>query len=146
MNEHRATVTIDTREPWPHGWCATGAWQGIEVERGTLETGDVCLARDPDGAVVERKTVADLLGCIGTGRERFERELKRGRYCGRFIVVIEGDMGEVLREARGLHRNAIVGTLAAWQRRYCPFFFAGNVETAADFALRFLGQPLRKGI
>jgi hypothetical protein len=44
----------------------------------------------PAGAVVERKTVNDLLACIGRERERFERELKRGRYVGRFIVIVEG--------------------------------------------------------
>jgi hypothetical protein len=34
-----------------------------------------CLAALPEGAVVERKTPGDLASCIGSGRERFEREL-----------------------------------------------------------------------
>ena len=29
------------------------------------------------------------------GRERFERELRRGRYVGRLIVVIEGGLADV---------------------------------------------------
>ena len=36
------------------------------------------------------------------------------------------------------HARAIIGTLAAWQRRYAPICFAGNVETAAKIAESFL--------
>jgi DNA excision repair protein ERCC-4 len=64
-----------------------------KIERGTLETGDVALAALPEGAVIERKTPGDLAGCIGSGRERFEREFRRGHYAGRLVVVVEGGLG-----------------------------------------------------
>jgi DNA excision repair protein ERCC-4 len=99
-----------------------------------LETGDLALAALPDGAVVERKTVPDLLGCIGKSRERFERELKRSRHVGRLMIVVEGTLANVLAQSCGIHPSAIIGTLAAWQRRYTPICFAGNVETAAKIA------------
>jgi hypothetical protein len=98
----------------------------------------------PDGAVVERKTAPDLLGCIGRERERFERELKRGRYVGRFVVIIEGTLADVLKQARGIHSNVILGTLAAWTRRYCPFLFAGNAKCAARIAEAFLLGQVRE--
>jgi hypothetical protein len=63
--------------------------EGWHFERGTLETGDIALAVLPDGAVAERKTPSDMVSCIGSERERFERELKRGRYCGRMILATE---------------------------------------------------------
>jgi ERCC4-type nuclease len=96
------------------------------------------MAALPEGAVVERKTVPDLLGCMGKGRDRFERELKRSRYLGRLLIVVEGTLADVLAQSRGIHPSAIIGTLAAWQRRYSPICFAGNVETAAKIAESFL--------
>ena len=136
------TVIFDTREPSPHPW-EQFLPEGWTFESGTLETGDVALSCLPDGVVIERKTPGDLAGCIGSSRERFERELKRSRYCGRFIVVCEGGITDVMIAARGLHRNAIVGTVASWTIRYCPIVFAGTVAAAADFAFRALSAQVR---
>ena len=135
-------ILADTREPDPHPW-AKYLLDGWMLERGTLETGDLALAMLPEAGVVERKTPSDMAGCIGNGRERFERELRRGRYAGRMIVVIEGTLSDVAVAARGIHPNAVVGTLAAWTRRYCPFVFCGSERLAADFAFRFLAGQLR---
>ena len=41
------------------------------------------------GAVIQRKTPSDRASCIGADCERFERELRRSTYSGRFVVVIE---------------------------------------------------------
>jgi hypothetical protein len=51
---------------------------------------------------VEGKTPSDMATCIGTNRERFERELKRGRYVGRMIVVVEGTLADVCAASRGI--------------------------------------------
>ena len=112
------------------------------MERTALETGDLCLATHPFGAIVERKTPGDLASCVGSGRERFERELQRGRYVGRMVVVVEGSLSDVVVAARGIHHNAVVGTLAAWTLRYAPFVFAGSEQLAADFSWRFLAAQL----
>ena len=97
----------------------------------------------PEAAVIERKTPSDMASCIGANRERFEKELKRGRYVGRMIVVIEGTLADVCAASRGISHNAIGGTLAAWTLRYCPFVFAGSVQAAADFAFRILAAQVR---
>jgi hypothetical protein len=115
---------------------------GWELERTALETGDLVLASHPHGATVERKTPGDLASCIGAGRERFERELRRSRYCGRFVVVVEGTLSDVAEAARGIHSNAVIGTLAAWTERYCPFIFAGSERLAANFTWRLLASQL----
>lgn len=135
-------LTIDSREPDPHPWIAHLP-EGWTAEIATLETGDLCLAGLPDGVAIERKTPGDLAGCIGASRERFERELKRSRYIGRFIVVCEGTLTGVCQAARGIHRNAIIGTLSAWTVRYCPIVFCGTVEAAADFSFRALQSQVR---
>lgn len=76
-------------------------------------------------------------------RERFERELKRGRYAGRLIVVVEGSLQDVLAASRGISRASIIGTVAAWASRYAPIIFAGSVPLAADLAFRCLAAQIR---
>jgi len=53
-------------------------------------------------------------------------------------------LADVLQQARGINPNAIIGTLAAWQRRYACFCFAGNVETAAKIPEAFLCGQVRE--
>ncbi len=139
-------ILIDTRDPWPHPW-ATHWPADARIERGTLPTGDVALAALPDGAVVERKTVPDFLAAIGRERKRFDLELKRSRYVGSFVIIVEGTFGDVItaNHARGLIREeAIVGTVASWTRRGAPVLFAGSVHAAADLAYRFLAGQVRE--
>ena len=134
-------VLCDTREPWPHPW-AVLLPEGWSLERAALETGDFVLSSHPCGAVVERKTPSDLASCIGAGRERFERELRRSRYAGRFVVVVEGSLSDVAVAGRKLHANSIMGTLAAWTLGFCPFVFAGSQRLAVDFAVRLFAVQL----
>jgi len=134
-------LLIDSREPQEHPWVE---WlpTGWTAERATLETGDFALASNPS-IVVERKTAQDMISCFGQSRDRFEAELRRARNgCDSFVVVVEGTMADLERHRRGLHWSAVVGTLAAWTRRYCPIILAGDTEQAAHFAFRYLGQPV----
>lgn len=102
------------------------------------------MAANP-GVVVERKEPSDLIAVLSAGRERFERELKRATHLDSFCVVVSGSFEDCLLRRRGLHVNCVVGTLAAWQRRYrIPFLFAGSDKVAADFTLRYLTQPVRE--
>ena len=50
-------LTVDTREPWPHPW-TNFLPAGWEMDRGTLETGDVALSALQDGAVIDAKRPA----------------------------------------------------------------------------------------
>jgi ERCC4-type nuclease len=88
-------VIIDEREPKHHPWLAYLP-QGWEFERARLETGDMALAAMLDAGVIERKTPSDLVACMTSARERFERKLARSRYLGGFVVVVEGSLPDVL--------------------------------------------------
>ena len=141
-------ILIDTRESIdPHPW-AVHFSSDVKIERGMLETGDFALAALPDGVVVERKTAADLYACLGRERDRFLRELQRGRYVGRLVVVIEANVADLITLAHNhggaLTENSIIGTLAAFQRRFCPFFFAGSPRVAAEFTERLLRGQVRE--
>jgi hypothetical protein len=54
------------------------------------------------------------------------------------MVVIEGILADVCAASRGISHNAIMGTLAAWTLRYCPFVFCGSVQVAAEVTFRLL--------
>jgi hypothetical protein len=97
----------------------------------------------PDEGRAPNKTASDMAHCIGAECERFEKELKRGRYVGKLIVVIEGTLADVCAANRGISHSAIVGTLAAWTLRYCPLVFCGSQEEAANFAFRLLTTQIR---
>src|SRR5271155_38776 len=86
-------ILIDTREQAPL------AFGDIATERATLVTGDYSVVADGvdlRGVVaIERKSVSDLLGCIGGQRERFERELQRLAQLRFRALVIEATFSEV---------------------------------------------------
>ena len=70
--------------------------------------------------------------------------MRRARYCDAFCVVVEADFAGLLSYSGGLNPASIVGTVAAWSRRYAPIIFASAPRIAADFALRFLTQPVQE--
>jgi DNA excision repair protein ERCC-4 len=138
MTAHAEIVlTVDTREPWPHPW---QRWlpSHVQLERATLDTGDFALAGLPDNAVVERKTVNDFLACMTSGRERFERELLRSRHVGSFIIIVEGSLLDCIHGRGGLSEASLLGTTAAWSRRFAPILFAGSERLAAELCWRYL--------
>jgi DNA excision repair protein ERCC-4 len=137
------SLTVDTREPWPHPW-AQWLPSHVHLERATLDTGDFALAGLPDAAVVERKTVSDLLGCMTSSRDRFERELARSRHIGRFIIIVEGSLKDCIHSRGGLSEASLFGTVAAWTRRYCPILFAGDEVHAAGLCWRFLAGQVNE--
>jgi ERCC4-type nuclease len=141
MTPDTITLTVDTREPWPHPW---RRWlpSHIQLERATLDTGDFALAGLPDGAVVERKTVNDFLAAMTSNRERFERELARSRHVGRFVIIVEGALADCIAARGGLSEASLLGTVSAWTRRYCPILFAGDERHAAELAWRFLAGQI----
>ena len=146
------TLLCDNREPLGpdellHPW-APYLPADVRLIRGTLETGDLCLAALPDGAVVERKTVVDFLAAIGRERLRFDKELRRARHLGAFVIIVEGSFADVLTAAHarggGLSPASILGSVAAWTRRGAPVLFAGSVRCAAELAFAFLAGQVRE--
>ena len=142
MSEPGPILILDSREPeWArHPW--RQHLPNVRVERACLETGDFALKGAESGAVIERKTLTDFLGCIGGNRQHFTMELQRARYCASFCIVIESELENILMASERIHVNSILGTIAAWNRRGFPTIFAGCPERAAQFAWRFLIQQV----
>lgn len=81
-------IVIDTREQRPWGFPPH-----IEVEVGTLRTGDYALKGDEENFAVERKSGDDFVGTISVGWHRFCKELNRmdeSRFVAK-VVVVETD-------------------------------------------------------
>ena len=74
-------AVIDTREQLP-------LELPLRSITGTLPTGDYSVSGFEDLICVERKSLPDLIGCMTSGRTRFEKELQRMKaYDARCVVV-----------------------------------------------------------
>ena len=82
-----------------------------------------------DKVAIERKSVDDLIGALTKGRDRFEKELHRGKSLDYFALVIEASLSDI---ANGSYRSemspkAAIQTLVAFSIRYrLPIFFCEN--------------------
>jgi hypothetical protein len=137
------TLFFDTREPDPHPW-ERHLPEGVEDSARHTGNGRHRPRSDSRGRGDQAQdTFRPRSGCIGASRERFERELRRGRYFRRFLIVAEGTLGDVQRSARGIHPNSVNDSLASWAVRFCPIIFAGSTAGAADFGFRALAAQVR---
>ena len=109
------TAIRDTREQ--DGY--TLAPMDLRVEG--LQTGDYSVAGLEDMIALERKTLPDLVSCIGSGRERFLRELQRLKAHPFRAVVIEGlwsDLEDGHYQSR-LNPDSATHSIISWQSRFC---------------------------
>ena len=133
-------IVTDSREQTP--------WQfhNLPSEPGSLTTGDYSLVGLTHLIAVERKSLDDLLGCIGNHRDRFKRELARLRGFRFRALVIEASHTdlEAGRWRSQIKPASVLGSLAAWTAQYSlPVMLAGDHEAAAKFAERYLFQAAR---
>ena len=139
-------ILVDTREQKPFILRGiTGAL--IPTERATLKTGDYSLEGLAEKVAVERKSLADLVMCLGRDRARFERELARAAAeLEAFAVVVEADYSALMqgRYRSRLNPHSACQTVAAFTVKYgTPFLFAGNRGGAEYATVSFLRQYLR---
>lgn len=94
---------------------------------------------------MERKSLPDLVQCLGRERSRFERELLRGTALDAFAVVIEAGWTDL---AGGnfrsqLNPHAACQSVLAFMARYrVTFLFAGSRPAAEYVTWGFLCQFL----
>lgn len=133
------TLIVDTREqtPWTFG-------DDIATVRRGLPSGDYAIEGHEAVAVVERKSLADFVGCCTAGRDRFVRELVRLREMPHAWVVVESDVANVWAHTYRsmIQPEAVMGSVAAWTVRYVPILFASDRRCAADLAVRLLRQAV----
>jgi len=117
-------ILIDTREKLPYQFETAS-------EVGTVPVGDYSICGLENHIAIERKELNDLVGCLTGGRERFEKELHKGRALDYFAVVVEASLSDL---AKGNYRSqmqpkAAVQSLLAFSVRYrLPVFFCETRE------------------
>lgn len=132
--EQKAVVIIDTREQLPYSF-------QMESARATLKTGDYSLAGLETSIAIERKSLNDFIGCVTSGRERFERELARADHLTKFWVMIEANLTNIENGYYISHvkPESVLGTIAAWSNRYqVNFIFADNRQSGQKLTERLL--------
>jgi len=151
-------VVIDTREQLPFAFagfkCDAADGGGpltVPTRRGTLASGDYSLVGYEHRLAVERKSLADLYGTLGKGRERFERELERLARFDFAAVVIEATWPEVCAEPpphAQLPPKTVFRSILAWSVRYprVHWFPAGPRALAEVTAFRLLERFLREDL
>ena len=117
-------IIIDSREQKPYSF-------ENETIAGALMTGDYSIDGLQDHIAIERKELNDLISCLSKGRDRFERELQRGKGLDYFCLIIEASLQDI---AQGAYKSqmaprAAIQSLMAFSVRYrLPIFFCGNRE------------------
>jgi ERCC4-type nuclease len=130
---------IDSREQKPY------CFAGSATETKALSTGDYSVEfldqSYEDQIAIERKSLSDFIGSITQGRERFEKEMKRGKTLKLFFVVIEGSWDDIYTEnyRSRIPANSVINTILGWQVKYnVKFILAENRDRAEDVTKRLL--------
>ena len=130
-------IVCDSREQHPF------AFEGypVEVTPATLATADYSLVGFTDRIGIERKSMQDLIHCLGPDRERFTRELQRLRGFDAACIIVDQPQS-VLRLG---HFRSRMDAGAAWQscialsmRYRIPFWFCDSRADAERVAFDFL--------
>lgn len=127
-------AVVDTREQTPLDISP------FRVIRKGLPTGDYSILHLEKEIAIERKSLSDLLGCVGVHRKRFDAEMKRLLAYPSRLLVIEATWDEIEKgEWRSkLTPNQVIGALAGWQEMGIPIHLAGTHEIAGRVVFNHL--------
>ena len=133
-------ILIDSREKLPYEFT-------IPNRTATMATGDYSIAGAENLVAIERKTVDDLVACLSRHRERFQKELHRGRALQYFALIIESSLADLIRGnyTSKMSPEAAVQSLLAFSVRYgLPVFFAENRKLGAHLTASLLQKFARE--
>jgi len=91
----------------------------IEVKH--LKTGDYSIKGMEDQITIERKSLIDLFGSLGNGRDREERKFKRMSKMKFAAFIIEADLNTILRNPpvySDMKPKSVYRTLISWSIKY----------------------------
>ena len=134
------TAVIDSREQMPLDLSPLKT-----ITKG-LVTGDYSIAGLESVVAVERKSLPDLLSCIGGERERFEKEIMRMLAFPVRALVIEASWLELETGdwKSKISPKAAVGSCLGWIGAGLPVALVGDHERAGRFVSRLLFISARR--
>jgi ERCC4-type nuclease len=127
-------AVIDTREQTPLDLSP------FKTVRKGLVTGDYSILHLEKEIAIERKSLSDLLGCVGTHRRRFDEEMKRLLSYPSRLLILETTRHEIeVGNWRSkLEPNHVIGALAGWQEMGIPICYSGSHGGASKDAFNHL--------
>lgn len=140
-------VLRDTREQRPLDL------KPLRTQRATLATGDYSVLGLQHCVAIERKSLSDLLGCIGNDRERFEREIQRLLGYETRALIVESTWTDIEagwdRTMASPWRSKVtpqsaMGSLIGWLARGIPVVLAGDRAMAAQMVGRLCFTAARR--
>ena len=140
LDPSQLVCIVDSREQFPLDLSP------LRNEVGTLATGDYSLKGLEHLVTIERKSLDDLLGCVGRDRDRFERELQRMLAYPVRILLIETSWAEIeLGQWRSkLTSSQVLGSLIGWSAQGIQLAMVGDHSRAGRFASRLLYTIARR--
>ncbi len=140
LKPDQVTAVIDTREQCPLDLSP------LRTVPGTLSTGDYSVQGLESLVAIERKSLSDLLACIGVDRDRFDREVQRLLAYPVRAIVIEASWGDL---EQGEWRSqvtpaAAIGSVLGWIAQGVPVIMAGDHERAGRYVSRLLYTAARR--
>jgi DNA excision repair protein ERCC-4 len=133
-------AVIDSREQQPLDLAP------LRSRIGTLATGDYSLRGLESVIAIERKSLGDLLLCVGQERDRFHREVMRLLAYPVRALVVESTWPELERGAwrSKVSNTAALGTVLNWVGMGLPVLMAANHERAGRYVGRLLFIAARR--
>ena len=141
----RPTVIVDTREQCPLDFSPFSNWIAGE-RRGTLPAGDYTVEGMEQLLVIERKSLADLIGTLTQARARFFRECEKLTEYPYRAILIEASYEDVkspyASEWTNAHPNGIAGSLDAVECKYgIPVMYTSqNRQLATEKAASWMSK------
>ncbi len=134
------TVLVDTREQIPLDL------HPLKTVTSTLTTGDYSVLGLQHIVAIERKSLPDLLGCVGGDRERFEREVQRLLAYPVRALVVESTWNEIEGGdwRSKVKPNSVIGSVLGWISMGLPVVMAGDHEQAGRYVSRILFIAARR--
>lgn len=145
MRQLQFTAIVDTREKRPLNLEYTPGHK-LMCQPGKLYTGDYSIKGLEKHVAIERKSLEDLMGCIGAQRERFEKEIERLKGFEVKALVVESTWKQI---EDGDYRSkvkpsAAIGSLMGWIAEGIPVVMTQNHTRAGVFVARMLYITARR--
>jgi DNA excision repair protein ERCC-4 len=140
LRPDQVTAVVDTREQFPLDLTP------LQTITATLSTGDYSVLGLEHIVAIERKSLSDLLACIGAERERFDREVMRLLAYPVRALVVEATWQDL---ETGDWRSKItpaaaLGSVLGWIASGLPVIMAGDHARAGRYASRLLFTAARR--
>jgi len=113
-------IIIDSREQRPYTFRSIGP-DFPQTKTSGLKTGDYSLIGFENEICIERKTLADLFGSMGSGRKRFEKEIMRMSKMSYAGLVLESPLTNIFINPpprSKMNPRAVFRSLISWSIKY----------------------------